>query len=335
MAHVRRATARLLAVGLGIATLPGMACSRKSSDSAVAPDASATGAVASVEPTGSASAGQDDDEVRPVYPIDDKAPVPRAVRYCDVVQERVKMRREACCPGAPSFAPTGECARTLSAALRAGAVTVADADLDACEKGITAETAGCDWVTSVGTPTAAACLGIIRGNVKSGGACRSSLECAQGAFCLGLGATRGGRCAAPSAALTLCGAGTDSLAAFTGQDDSGRRHPECAGYCASRQCRDAIALGGACTTAVACGPGARCIGGKCSTGDLPGAGKACTEVCAPGARCVKGTCAATKAEGEDCASDPECRVACARDDAGAGAGRCGAQCPSFLVPKKR
>jgi hypothetical protein len=335
MAPAGRVVTRLLAVGLGIAILPAAACSRSSSGSGASPDASAsaaTASVASISPVDSASAGQDDDAVRPVYPIDDKPPLPQAIRYCEVVQDRVKKRREACCPGAPSFALTAECVRTLSVALRAGTVALADADLDACERAVNAETAGCDWVTSVGTPTAAGCLGILHGTVKAGGACRSSLECADGAFCAGLGATRGGRCAAPSPARSICGTGTDSLAAFTGQDDSGRRHPECAGYCASRQCRDAVAVGEACTTAVACGPGARCIGGKCSTGDLPAAGKACTEVCAPGARCVKGTCAATKAEGEPCASDTECRVACARDDAGAG--RCGPQCPSLLLPKK-
>lgn len=299
-----------------------------------APDASASaGAVASASATPSGKPEQEgaNDDLRPVYPIDNLPPLPLAARYCGAVREAPARRREACCPSMGAVPETGECVRTLSAALRSGAVTLDAAEVDACVAAVAKETAGCDWVTSVGSPTVAACLGLIKGTLKEGARCRSNLECEEGARCRALGATRQGKCSPPLPARRVCNISTDSLAAFTGQDDLDRRHPECAGYCVRKLCADAVAVGARCVGSFECGPKAHCVAGKCAEGPLPGPGQACTDACAAGAHCAKGKCATAKTEGESCEEDAECRAHCERGDGGK-AGQCARQCPSFLVP---
>ena len=56
-----------------------------------------------------------------------------------------------------------------------------------------------------------------RGSVEAGGACRSSLECKSGLFCVGLSATQPGRCGQPLADGSPCSLAIDVLAAHTGQ----------------------------------------------------------------------------------------------------------------------
>lgn len=292
------------------------------------------GASEASAPVASASAGASDeddgDEVRPVYPVDHLPPEPLAARYCDAVQDTPRRRRDACCPAIPAFATTSECTRTLSVALRSGAVTLDAGAVEACAAAVVAATTGCDWVASTGGASADVCLGIIRGTRTEGASCRSSLECGAGTRCRGLSATHTGRCA-PPLQRGVCNIGTDSLATFTRQTDVEREHPECEGYCASRQCTEGVRGGGACTASVQCGPHAWCAGGKCAAGDRPKPGMVCTDVCAPGARCAGGLCVAMKAEGEACAADGECRAHCAKDDGG---GHCAADCPSLPRPTK-
>jgi hypothetical protein len=300
---------------LGALALAMAACKGKDADASAPADAGIGPAdAAPAEP-------EDDDEVRPVYPIDDKPPMPQAVRYCEATRGLPRKRREACCPSMRAYAPTDQCVRTLSSALRSGAVTVDAAAIDACVAAVAKDTEGCDWVTSTGTPTSPACLGILKGALKEGASCRSNLECEEGMRCLGLGATKPGKCAAPLAARSVCNLATDPLAVFTGQEDYDRRHPECAGACRVRQCVDAVPVGGACTASDACGPKGWCVAGKCAA-SAPLGGERCTDACGAGARCVKGTCVAPKGAGEACTADAECRAVCV-------SGRCAGQCPSF------
>jgi hypothetical protein len=268
------------------------------------------------------------DDIQPVYPIDAQPPLPLAQRYCELVKETPAKRRDACCPSMPTFAPANECARTLSAALRSGAVGIEPADLDACADAVAKETAGCDWVGSLASPTVPACLGIIKGKLNNGAVCRSSLECAEGSRCRGLGATHAGKCAPPLPAQRMCNIAVDSLATFAGQDDVDRHHPECEGYCARKQCLDALAVGAACVTSLACGPKNHCIAGKCSAGPLPGPGEPCTDACVGGTRCWKGKCVQAKTEGDACENDGECRIHCEMAT-GTKSGKCAQQCPSF------
>jgi hypothetical protein len=129
----------------------------------------------------------------------------------------------------------------------------------------------------------------------------------------------------------MCNTAVDSLATFTHQASFERSHPECAGYCGRRQCLDAVATGGACTSSFECGAKGYCAGGKC-VANAPAIADVCTDSCANGARCVNGHCAAPKNGGEDCTTNVECRGRCAKDDAGSG--KCGPDCPSFLKPAK-
>lgn len=332
-----------LAWGLaGIALTGGVlqvASCKEPANGAATLDGSASAAVSAAPPAsaGALPENRDDpgsDAIQPVYPVDHLPPLPLAETYCNGVRELPQKRRDACCPRFSSYAPTGECTRTLSSALRSGAVTLDPAQLDACVAAMTKETEGCDWVTSTGTPTATACLGILKGTLKVGAVCRSNLECEEGMRCRNLGATRPGRCGPPLAELGPCNLAIDSLASFSGQNDMERHHPECAGYCGRRQCHDAIAAGAACTASFECGPKGHCAGGKCATGPLPAPGQACTDLCASGARCSKGKCLAAKAGGESCEEDAECRGRCAREDGGK-AGKCAADCPSFLLPEPK
>jgi hypothetical protein len=283
-------------VALGVVALAAASC--KSKDAASGADAAT--------PAPDAAAAQadesDDDEVRPVYPIDNLPPLSLALRYCDAAREVARKRREECCPTLRAYAPTDQCVRTLSSALRSGAVTVDESAIDACAAAVARATAGCDWVTSTGTPTDPACLGILKGTLKDGAACRSNLECEEGMRCIGLGATKPGRCWAPLAARSVFNLATDSLAVFTGQDDYDRHHPECAGYCRLRQCVNAVPIGGHCAASLECGVKAWCIAGLCKP-TLPAAGEPCTDTCAAGSRCAKGTCEPTKPAGE-CPSLP-------------------------------
>jgi hypothetical protein len=272
-----------------------------------------------------------DDEIQAVYPIDNRPPLPIAETYCHAVQERVRLRREACCPGSGAFSATAECVRTLSAALRSGAVILDETAVRACVVAMAAATEGCGWVGPTGNGTIpTACSQVIKGALKSGAKCRSNLECPVGFRCHGLGATRPGRCGAADD-LHACNISTDSLATFTAQYDFERYHPACSGSCVGNRCFPAAPIGAPCTASSRCGARAWCIAGNCSQGALPERGAACTDVCAEDTRCVQGKCFAPKSEGETCERDSDCRVHCERASDGSG-GRCARQCPSVLIP---
>jgi hypothetical protein len=293
-------------------------------DASPSATASASAVASNLPPADS----DDPDQVRPVYPIDDKPPLPLAVRYCDATKTIAAKRRDACCGAGLYYSSTTECVRTLSAALRSGAVSLADADVASCEAAMTKSTEGCDWVTSTGANLAQECMGIVLGTLGDGKVCRSNLECTEGLRCRGLGTTRAGKCGAPMPSGSMCNISADSLASFTSQNDYDRHHPECAGYC-RRQCVDAVAEGAACTASLECGAKGWCAAGRCTT-HAPGVGDACTDVCGGGARCVRNKCAAPKGGGESCELDVECRGRCVRSDAGTG--QCGPDCPSFPKP---
>jgi hypothetical protein len=324
------------ALGLSL-ILAGVACEESKTDPAAAASASASaGASASAAPSGLSPLERDrkaqDDEIRPVYPIDNSPPEPLAERMCDAVHVLPAKRRAECCASDPGFTPRGECVRTLSSAIRSKAVTLDPADVDRCAQAMAKELEGCGWVNPSPPSAAAACDGIIRGQLKESAVCRSSLECAEGLGCLGLSATQVGRCGPPKPARALCNIGIDTLAAFTRQDRFEDAHPDCAGYCIQRRCQDAVAVGGECKTHTECGAKRSCVKGKCSSAPLPAAGQPCAAgLCALGARCVKDVCTAPKGEGEACDSDLECRGGCERPDGGT-TGACGKRCDIVRLP---
>lgn len=289
-------------------------------------DASASGGNPTSGAEPSAKRREEEDAIRPVYPVDGSPPDPLAQRLCDAVHRMPAQRRAECCASPLGGTPLGECVRTLSYALRSQAITLDSADVDKCAEAMTKELEGCGWVSPFPPALPAACDGIVHGKLKERDLCRSSLECADGLDCRGLSATYVGACNPPKPPRATCGVGIDALATFTRQDSVAASHPECAGYCLQRVCQEAIVLGGACKGSRECGPARSCLNGKCSDAPLPPLGQPCAGgACARGARCVEGLCLAPKAEGEACESDRECRGGCDQPDAG-GLGKCAARC---------
>jgi len=298
-----------------------------------------TGAAASTAaPTATADDSADDikprrkeEDIKPLYPHDGSPPDPVAQRFCEAIHDLEPKRRAECCGatgGTGYFA--GECARTLSAALRLNAVKLDPAAADRCIAAFTTQLEGCGWVGPIPPPLPADCETVITGLVPEKSTCRSSLECAESLTCLGLSTTQTGKCHPPKPTGTLCGGSVDTLAALTRQDTTESRHPECAGVCARPMCTDAKALGAPCKTNVECGPTRTCAAGKCSTDPLPPAGKPCAAgQCARGARCVKDTCIAPKSEGETCESDLDCQSACDKPT-----GKCAKRCAALPIPTK-
>jgi len=272
---------------------------------------------------------REEDDVRPVYPMQAGAPSPLAQRLCEAIQELPAKRRASCCESTPGLLLTGECVRMLSAALASGAVKLEASAVDACVQAMEQAHQGCDWIGPGTLPTPAACLGLVRGTLASGARCRSSLECVEGLRCHGVGPTDPGVCGAPGGTGQLCAISVDPLAAYLRQDTLDEARPECQGHCFRRQCADPVALGGACGLEEQCGPGLHCSEGKCAQGERAGLGQPCANGgCEEGARCVLGVCATPKPTGAACERDAECQGGCVRPDGGQG-GMCGPRCDAL------
>jgi len=270
-----------------------------------------------------------EDEVRPVYPTQAGAPSPLAQRLCGALQELPARRRAECCGGSPGSLLTGECVRMLGAALSSGAVKLEAPAVDACVQALEQAHQGCEWIGPQAPPVPSACLGILRGTLASGARCRSSLECAEGQRCHGVGPTDTGVCGPPGAPGQLCALSVDALATYTRQDTLDEAHPECQGHCSKRLCAEPVARGGACVHEGQCAPGLHCAEGKCAEGERAGLGQPCVNGgCQEGARCIQGVCATPKPTGAACERDGECLGGCVRPDGGR-AGTCGPRCDAL------
>lgn len=273
-------------------------------------------AQSSSSPVATASASTDD-EVRPVYPLDGGAPDPKAERFCRAVQGLPAERRAACCSEPANTPLVGQCVRMLSFAIQSDAIRIDDARLGECVEATAKAHAGCDWVGNSTLPMPDACGRVFQGQLPSGAACRSSLECRDELFCRGLSATGGGRCSAPLPADGPCGLGIDPLASLARQADA---RSECAGFCARPRCQESVAMGAACKTSSECGKGKSCTNGTCATTPLARPGESCKLIeCDSTALCVEGKCVAPKREGEACRSNRECLGTCEKS-------RCVKQC---------
>jgi hypothetical protein len=269
---------------------------------------------------------EDDPGIKPVYPPLVGEPDGRAKRYCQALLELPAQRKAQCCRGSAGFTATGECLRTLTHALRSGAITIEAGALDRCVEAAEKSVEGCDWVGPAAPAAPEACRELLRGARDSGAACVSSLECKTGLFCRGLSAAQRGVCAPSGRPDEPCGSGIDGLVAYTRPPDWETSHRECSGYCLGRRCQPAVSLGGACKTNAQCEKGAICSREHCVAGSLPSRGQPCSSgECASGLRCIRGRCEATKPAGEACESDQECNGGCVTSDAGK-KGRCGMKC---------
>ncbi len=302
----------------------GAACNK------VAPSASPDAAV-SGEAGGRAVDGGPDasEEVRSVYPDLEGAPEPLAVRLCAALHEAPEARRAECCREPKGVVMASECTRMLTAALRSKAVTVLEADIDACTAALARTYAGCDWVGPFPPDLPAACHGLVKGTVALGQRCRSALECAGNARCKGVGPTTVGTCAAAGDVGESCGGTVDPLGTFVRATDLDRTHPACAGYCARFKCAAPTQKDASCTQSRECEAGLQCVGKKCVAKEPSKEGEACPgSVCEAGLSCLQGKCVARKAEGQRCTTDFECLGGCVKAaDAGASAaGKCAMKC---------
>lgn len=176
------------------------------------------------------------DDVRSVYPLDAGSPDPRVVRLCSALQDEPSRRRAECRHTTPGVVVTSECVRMLATAVRDGAVTLGEGDVDRCAAGIDRVFAGCDWVGPIAPQPPAECQDLLRGTLREGARCRSSLECLDGLHCEGLGPTRAGTCRMPQAEGAACHESVDPLAAYARQNAYEKHHPECRGACVRRRC---------------------------------------------------------------------------------------------------
>jgi hypothetical protein len=268
-----------------------------------------------------------EDEVRPVYPPDDRPPEPLARELCAALYRLPAQRRALCChrPEAETF--SDQCARTLSSALRSGAVSIDPATVAACRAALETGHQGCDWVGPSAPALPAVCQGLLGGTRKAGDRCRSSLECGAALRCRGVGPTQEGRCDVPGQPRTPCGQAVDVLAVYLKQDLASA-HPECAGACIRGTCIDGRPLGAACVFNGECGPGRHCGARQCVEGVWAVEGAACVPgACIPGTLCRAGACTRPGAPGTPCINDAECLGGCVIPDGGV-EGRCAMRCGS-------
>jgi hypothetical protein len=276
-----------------------------------------------------ASAGGED-EVKPVYPVENAPPDPLAERLCRAIQETEPRHRAECCHSRTGAVVTGECIRTLSYALRHQAVTIDPADVDKCETALASTYTGCDWVGPLPPLLPDACSALVHGKLAAGAVCRSSLECSGSLRCRGVGPTTLGRCGPAGAVGASCGGTVDTLATFTREDPKlGLLHPECEDYCNRRVCAKVPPDGTACTIPAQCGPDHACVAGKCVTAPPAKLGEPCkVSGCEADLACIAGKCAARRGNGEPCENDFQCKAGCLKGDGGK-TGTCGMKCTMF------
>jgi hypothetical protein len=260
---------------------------------------------------GDASFERSPDEVRALYAGESETQ-PLAQKLCEALHIAPERSRAACCGVAPAITFAAECTRTLSAAIRARAVTVEADRIDRCISAYERRIAGCEWVGPSPPVLPEECQGLITGALAEGATCRSSLECVHGLRCQGLGPTDPGRCAQPGVQGSNCGSAVDPLAVHTRQKlEPG--HPTCSGYCYRTRCAPEVDQGETCQYQDACGPNRHCGDGKCRAGKTASLGQACTlGGCQYPARCMEGICSLPKAVGLACRADAECQGGCVR-----------------------
>ena len=265
-----------------------------------------------------------DEDVKPVYSAFDGAALPLAQKLCTALHELPGQRRAACCKGGVGISFASECTKVVSAAVRSGGIKLDSAAVDRCVAAQEKAHEGCSWVGGNYRSPLPECQDLLAGNRKTGDVCRSSLECAEGLRCLGVGPLNPGRCGASREAGQTCLTAVDSLAVYA-QEDLDAHHPECTGYCGHRSCEAATTIGAACKVSFECGAKNHCDGHKCVEGSRAAKGEPCAgDICGAGLRCFTGRCFEPKKDGEKCARDEECLGGCVPSTH-----VCGMRCDAF------
>jgi len=307
-----------------VALLVATHCSKDRKETgASAPDATSAPAAASA-PTAS-GASHPGPGARSVYPLDAGAPDPIVHELCSALHDLPEQRRAACCDQGSGVVVTSECERMLTFAVGSRAASLDALEVDRCVAAMQKAHEGCDWVGPFPPETPAECQGLVHGSLDAGAPCRSSLECAKGLRCHGVGPTLGGVCGKAHEDGQACGAAVDTLAVFVKEKAQVESvHPECAGYCDRLRCAPLLPLGEACRSGAQCADGA-CKAAKCAPRASAKPGEPCPSgECTGDARCIAGQCVERRDAGSACKTDFECRGACIRLDGGPGT--CGKRC---------
>jgi hypothetical protein len=123
----------------------------------------------------------------------------------------------------------------LGASVLSGAVSLVESEVDRCLEEWTRRYQGCDFAELPSLPPIAACERVFVGKLGAEATCRSSLECAAGLHCDGVGPMDSGRCRPPSTEGSSCGLSVDPLLAYV-QGAAGADRSECAGNCVNNRC---------------------------------------------------------------------------------------------------
>lgn len=219
---------------------------------------------------------------------------PLAQRLCAALHVMPGRRTAECCETPPSTYLYEECVTVVSRSLATRSSELEPVALEACERAMEAQLTGCDWARP-GLPLAPdACQGLIEGRVQSGGACRSSLECASNLHCRAAAGAAQGRCVPPEPLGASCGRGTDALAAYVLDRQVEAAHPSCAEFCSlvSHQCEPSPVEGAACRASVNCATGQYCSKGVCRSGRAAARLADVGETCRADFECARGGCIA-------------------------------------------
>jgi hypothetical protein len=255
-------------------------------------------------------------------------------QVCATLHALPNARKKDCC-GHDATDLSAVCVATLSAALPQGGIALKPQAIAACASASAASLTGCNWVTPLLPEPPAACTGVVTGSLDVGASCQSSLACADGQYCRGMGPGIAGRCAQSEPAGGACETPNDNLASMLrAQDDP--KHRSCQGLCLRGRCLAVAQEGGQCVSTAFCADGLSCVAGLCSSQTLSQAGAACdaSNACAAGLICGSGHCAAPKIAGASCALPFECRSLACEKSPGAQLGVCADACGNPAAPLK-
>jgi hypothetical protein len=230
-----------------------------------------------------------------------------ALALCSALHELPSRRRAECCAEPAVSVFLEQCVRILSAAVRAGTVSIESSGAARCAARVDESTRGCGWVAPTAAAAPAECVAAVRGLVDEGGRCTSSLECRDALHCAGQGATSPGVCRAAQAVGSGCGASVDSLATYLGARALDATKPHCSDFCdlVTHRCAPKPALGTPCRASVNCANDQSCKSGRCEASDATPR-------------------LARSRPGESCSTDLDCAAGgCVTDD---GERRCAKKC---------
>jgi hydrogenase/urease accessory protein HupE len=162
---------------------------------------------------------------------------PLVARLCQSLSELPRVRRAECSHTKPGISLASQCSRMLGESVASGAVSLVETEVDRCLEEWTRRYEGCSFVERTSLPSPASCEHVLAGNLSAEATCRSSLECASGLHCDGVGPLDSGRCRPPRAEGSSCGLSVDPLLAYVGA--AGVDRPECIGACVNNRCRAA------------------------------------------------------------------------------------------------